>query len=309
MVTRMTDTKHRIVSLLPSATEIVCGLSLREQLVGISHECNWPTTIAHLPRLTRSKVDASASSADIDRQVQSLMKSGEALYAIDAGLLTSLAPTLILTQSQCDVCAVSYQSVLDLVANESKLAGAKVIALNPSSLVEVLADIVRIGEAAGAADAALNYRSQLQRRIDAVVAASQQRTVRPRTLVIEWTDPLMTSGNWTPDLIAKAGGQSGLAEAGEASRYVAWPAIVDFDPEVLVVAPCGFELERSRAELRDLERLPQWNSLAAVRGDHVVAVDGDAYFNRPGPRLVDSLEMLAETIASTEASTNTSTLA
>lgn len=301
----MTDTQQRIVSLLPSATEIVCGLGLQEQLVGISHECNWPTTITHLPRLTRSKVDASASSADIDRQVQALMKTGAALYSVDAELLTSLAPTLILTQSQCDVCAVSYQSVLDLVASESKLAGTKVVALKPSSLDEVLADIMRIGAAAGAADAAQNYRSQLQQRIDKVVAANRQRTVRPRTLVIEWTDPLMTSGNWTPDLIAKAGGQSGLAEAGAASRYVEWQAIVEFDPEVLVVAPCGFDLERSRAELRALKRLPQWNSLAAVRDGRVVAVDGDAYFNRPGPRLVDSLEMLAEAIALTHASSPT----
>lgn len=285
--------EKRVVSLLPSATEIAYGIGLQNQIVGISHECNWPPGVENKPRVTRSNVDSSASSGQIDQQVQTLLKAGRALYEIEVELLVSLAPEVIITQAQCDVCAISYETVLGVVKSNPALRDAQVIALNPASLDEVLSDILRIGQATDATDSAQQYREQLQQRI---AAASNCRTVgqrAPKTLVIEWTDPLMVAGNWSPELVELAGGQYGLAKAGDPSPCVVWDDVVRFDPEVLIVAPCGFNLERSQQELEKMTKLPAWGELPAVRDGRVFAVDGDAYFNRPGPRLVDSLEMLA----------------
>jgi len=290
---QMSRPSKPIVSLLPSATEIVCGLGLQEQVVGISHECNWPPGIEGKPRVTLSNVDSSASSMQIDGQVKTLLQAGQALYGVDAELLVSLEPEIIITQAQCDVCAVSYKSVLDIVANHGALNSVQVIALNPTSLDEVLEDIRRIGAATQTTVASQGYVADLQQRINTVVAQTQSHKRRPRTLVIEWTEPLMVAGNWTPQLVELAGGEYGLADAGQPSRYVTWDEIASFAPEVLFVAPCGFDLERAIAELQQLATCSHWNSLPAVRSEHVYPVDGDAFFNRPGPRLVESLEMLA----------------
>ena len=295
----MNHQTKRIVSLLPSATEIVFGLGLQDQLVGASHECNWPPEVKGKPQLTRSNVDSTASSGQIDRQVKTLMKAGSSLHEVDAELLVSLAPDLIITQTQCDVCAVSYESVLDIVSSNVALNSTSVIALNPTSLAAVLEDITRIGAATGAIEAARRYRENLQQRIDTVVANRPQESRRLRTLVIEWTEPLMIAGNWTPGLVELAGGEYGLAKAREPSRYVDWSEVVDFAPEVLVIAPCGFDLQRSEEERRQLAQAEPWQRLPAVRSGQVYAVDGDALFNRSGPRLVDSLEMLADWFGAT----------
>jgi iron complex transport system substrate-binding protein len=291
----------RIVSLLPAATEMICGIGLREQLVGVSHECNWPRGLETLPRLTRSRVDSSADSSAIDVQVKSLAASGEPLYEIDANLLAALRPTLIVTQAQCDVCAVSLASVEEIAAARLELRETQVLALNPLSLAAVLGDIERIGVAAGALAVAREYADQLRLRISRVAEAvridQSLRTHRPRVAVIEWIEPLMAAGNWTPELAALAGGDYGLAEAGRHSPYVEWRQIVEFAPEVLVIAPCGFGLERSRREAASLEQLPGWRELPAVARGRATVIDGDAYLNRPGPRLVDSLELLRELIA------------
>lgn len=285
--------KQRIVSLLPSATEIICGLGWQDQLVGISHECNWPPCIRHLPRVTRSNVNSSADSLQIDEQVKTLLAAGQSLYDVDVELLTSLGPDVILTQSQCDVCAVSYESVVELVEGHSALNGASLIALNPNSIDDVLDDIVHVGNVLGTTAAALQYRAALQQRIDLVVANRAPKGQRPRVLIIEWTDPLMIAGNWTPQLVDLAGGQYGLAEPGKHSRYVTWDEVIAFAPGVVVVAPCGFNEERSRAELNRLEKSARWHEIPASKAGQTHAVDGDAFFNRPGPRLVDSIEMLA----------------
>jgi iron complex transport system substrate-binding protein len=288
----------RIVSLLPAATEMTCGAGLRNSLVGVSHECNWPSGVEGLPRLTRSRVDSSADSGAIDEQVKALFAAGEPLYEVDVAQLVALKPTLIVTQSQCDVCAVSYASVAKAVATTPALAGCKLVALNPRTLGEVIDDVERIGAATGALDSARAFADSLRCRVAAIAALAAGRTGRrPRVLVIEWIEPLMIAGNWTPELVALAGGAYGLASAGSHSPYVTWQAVVDFAPEVLFVAPCGFNLERSEREARRLADLPHWRDLPAVRDGHVHIVDGDAYFNRPGPRLVDSLELLSNRLA------------
>ncbi|BBO30583.1 cobalamin-binding protein [Lacipirellula parvula] len=289
----------RIVSLLPAATEMICGIGLREQLVGVSHECNWPHGLEGLPRLTRSRIDSSADSAAIDAQVKALAATGESFYEVDADRLAALRPELIVTQGECcDVCAVSLSSVERIVAEREELRETQVVALNPESLDEVLADIERIGDAAAEAQ---QYVFSLSERIAHVRAAVQANAVpsarRPRVAVIEWIEPLMTAGNWTPELVELAGGDYGLAEAGRHSPYVEWRQIVEFAPEVLIVAPCGFDLERSRREAVCLEQLLGWSEVPAVVHGRATVIDGDAYLNRPGPRLVESLELLRRLIA------------
>ncbi|MEM8945975.1 MAG: cobalamin-binding protein [Planctomycetota bacterium] len=291
----MSEQKQRIVSLLPSATEIVCGLGLRDQLVGVSHECNYPPGIEVLPRVTRSNVDSSASSAQIDDQVRTLVSAGQALYEVDETRLVSLQPDLILTQAQCDVCAVSYESVKGIVCGNESLRRSPLVSLNPTSISDVLEDVERIGSVAGRHEAGKAYRQALQQRINVVAQRATRLTNRPRTLVIEWTDPLMVAGNWTPDMVALAGGDYGLVTAGMHSPYVTWQQLLDFRPQVVIVAPCGFDLARSKTELVTLRQLPEWQELQ-LADDHVHVVDGDAFFNRPGPRLVDSLEMLSHWI-------------
>lgn len=282
----------RIISLLPAATEMVCGIGLRGSLVGVSHECNWPPGLEGLPRLTRSRIDSSADSGAIDAQVKQLTASGEALYEVDAELLASLRPDLIVTQAHCDVCAVSLASVEGVVAARPELRATRVLALNPQSLDDVFADIERIGATAGQGRGAAEYAGALRGRGEAVRAKARVNEWRPRVVVIEWVEPLMAAGNWTPELVELAGGEYGLATAGTPSPYATWHEIVAFAPDVLVIAPCGFDLARSEIEAERLTKLPGWHELPAVAQNHAFIIDGDAYLNRPGPRLVESLELL-----------------
>lgn len=293
----------RIVSLLSSATEILFALGLGDEVVAISHECDYPAAAMKLPRATRSLVDSSQSSERIDQQVKALCQAGAALYEIDHELIRGLAPDLIVTQAQCDVCAVRYQDVIDFVTAEPTLRRTRVVALNPSSLQDILQDILRVGEAARALEAAQRYVCKLQMRVERVgkVAGTLPAppcgdTLRPSVVCIEWIEPLMTAGNWTPELIELAGGRSLLAEAGRHSGCVAWDAVVDAAPEALLVAPCGFDLKRSLAEARRLWELPGFADLPAVRTSRSFVIDGNAYLNRSGPRIMDSLEILAHLI-------------
>ena len=294
----------KIVSLLSSATEMLFALGVGEQVAAVSHECDYPPEVSHLPRATRSRIDSSQPSARIDEQVRELTASGGALYEIDRDLLCRLMPDLIVTQAQCNVCAVRYQDVLDLVASEPALAHTQVLALNPSSLADVLSDIQRVAKAVDDAacvverndvgsvvNVAHRYVAELQGRVDRV--AANNITVRPRVVCLEWLEPLMTAGNWTPELIKMAGGASCLAEPGRHSDYVEWSAVLACDPDVLLIAPCGFNLERSQLEARRLWQLPGFADLAAVKNGRAYVLDGNAYLNRSGPRIVDTLEILA----------------
>jgi iron complex transport system substrate-binding protein len=286
----------RIASLLSSATEMLFGLGLGSQVLAVSHECDFPAEVERLPRATRSRVDSSQSSGAIDVQVKSLLAAGEPLYEVDRELLARLSPELIVTQAQCDVCAVRYQDVLDAVAAEPRLAGTRVIALNPMSIGDVLADIERLGAATERREAAVEYVASLKTRLRAVEARVGRVPIeqRPRVACIEWIEPLMLAGNWMPELIELAGGRSLLTEPGRHSPYVRWEDLRAADPDAILVAPCGFDLARTRIEALALEKLPGWQNLSAVREGRVHLLDGNAYFNRSGPRLVESVEMVAE---------------
>jgi iron complex transport system substrate-binding protein len=286
----------RIASLLSAATEILYSLGLGDQVVAVSHECDYPANASAKPRVTRSNVDLAQSSDDIDRQVRERFAAGAPLYEIDADRLAALAPDLIVTQAQCDVCAVRYADVVDLARSRPELQNTKVVALNPQSLGDVLKDILRVGEAAGAMDRAAAFVAELQRRMRNVERTSLDRagSQRPKVVIIEWVEPLMLAANWMPELIERAGGRCDVT--GAHSAYTQWSTLESYDPEVIVVAPCGFDLARTRLEAQSLPRQPIWSRLSAVHNRRVFLADGNAYFNRSGPRLVDTLELLAHLI-------------
>ena len=294
----MTNPPERIVSLLASATEILYGLGLGDRVVGVSHECDYPPGVADKPRVTCTTVDAAAASKAIDEQVRACVTAGEPLYRIDVDTLAALAPELIVTQSQCDVCAVSYTDVQQAVSSVDALAQTEVVDLNPTSLDGVFDDILRVARAADCLERGQAFVDALRARVRAVAdrTAGLNETERPRVACIEWTDPVMLGGNWMPELVRLAGGRDELTAAGKPSEYCDWAAIVAYNPEVIVVMPCGFDLARAADEGDALAARPGWSALSAVRDGRVHAVDANAYFNRPGPRLVDSLELLAHLI-------------
>jgi iron complex transport system substrate-binding protein len=282
----------RIVSLLPSSTEMVCALGLEDALVGISHECDYPPHITARPRLTAAKLDVQADSRRIDREVRRLVRDGLSIYTLDTERLRSLRPDLIITQDQCEVCAVAYPEV---VAAVRQVLGdhVEVLSLRPSLLQDIWDDIRRVGEATGRRREAEALLADLFARVKDLAAESTTVQAPPRVAVLEWLDPLMLAGNWMPEMIRIAGGRDDLCTPGEHSPVVAWPTLRDYAPEVLALIPCGFKLSQTLAEVPAWQRRPGWADLPAVRLGQVYAVDGNAYFNRPGPRIVDSLELLA----------------
>ncbi|MGF1478502.1 MAG: cobalamin-binding protein [Cyanophyceae cyanobacterium] len=283
----------RIISLLPSATEIVAALGLTDQLVGRSHECDYPPEVQDLPICTEASLNAQKPSAEIDADVQSLVKAALSLYQIKTDVVDQLQPTHIVTQDQCDVCAVSFGDVQKAV-KELIHSQPEIISLQPNVLVDVWADMERVAQALGVeAKPALD---KLQSRIDACREKTQNLPHIPRVATFEWTDPPMAAGNWIPELVKLAGGEPLFGAVGERSPYLEWENVVKADPEMIVVLPCGFDLERTRQETLALTKQPGWSELQAVKAGKVFIADGNAYFNRPGPRLVDSLEILAEII-------------
>jgi iron complex transport system substrate-binding protein len=280
----------RIVSLLPSATEIVHAVGLGDRLVGVSHECDHPAAVRGLPRVTRSLIPAAAgTSAEIDAAVRDSVRRRQPLYAIDAALLARLRPDLVVTQALCDVCAVAEGEVA--AARAGQPGPPRVLTLEPHRLADVLAGMLAVADAAGAADSGRVAVAALQRRIDAVAARSA--AARPRVMLLEWLDPPFTAGHWSPEIVRLAGGAEVLGREGERSRTVAWEEIRAADPEVLVVACCGFDVDRTRQELPLLAGRPGFHDLACVRSGRVFLMDGNAFFSRPGPRLVDALAALA----------------
>ncbi len=280
----------RIVSLLPSATESLYALGLADRVVGITHECDYPPEARGKPVLTASTLEASASATEIDRHVRASLHAGSSLYSLDSELLERLAPDLIVTQELCAVCAVSY----DIVARAAKrLRGdPRVISLEPSSLEDVFANVASLGEWTGTQGAAARLIATLRGRLAALRAAVSGRP-RPRTLVLEWTDPPFSGGHWTPGLVEAAGGEAVLAHPNSNSQVLDWNAIASADPDVVIVAPCGFGIEAALRAVADLGAHPVWRELRAVRSRRAFALDGNAYVNRPGPRLVDSAEFFA----------------
>ena len=284
----------RIVSLLPAATEIVCALGLEEQLVGVSHECDYPLSVRDLPKVTRSLIPASAPSGEIDRLVRERLSTQSALYSLDVAVLEELEPDLIVTQALCDVCAVAQDEVQ---AAACALPNApRVINLEPQSLGEVLLAVRHVAHATGMQSRGELVVRQLQARIDTVIDRSEKLATQPRVALIEWLDPPFSCGHWNPELVRLAGGVEGLGHEGERSRTLTWDEVIAWQPEVVVFACCGLDAERTLGELPLLQAVANWQDVPAVRSGRVYVTDGSQYFSRPGPRLVDSLEILAHAL-------------
>jgi iron complex transport system substrate-binding protein len=286
----------RILSLLPCATEIVYRLGLEAHLVGISHECDYPPELSRLalPRVTENKYPLDGSSAEIDAQIQRLVSEGLAVYRVHGDLLQRLLPDVILTQMQCQVCAVNEQDVRAALCEVLCSADVKVVAMNPENLPDIFRDIQLIADACGVSGRGVALNAELQERMQRIARASEPLLPRRTVACIEWIEPLMTGGNWVPALVHMAGGANLFGEAGKHSPYLEWQAVLDRDPDVLVVFPCGWDMARSRRDMHFLTRRPGWGSLRAVLSGNVYMADGNQYFNRPGPRVVESLEILAE---------------
>ncbi len=284
----------RIVSLLPSATEIVCSLGLGDQLVAVTHECDYPAFVRGLPKATRTLIPKDAPSGEIDRLVREKLSGQRALYTLDLETLEALRPDLIVTQALCDVCAVAAEEVEDA---SCRLPGRPpVVNLEPETLDEVYGAIQLVAEAAGIAARGEETVRGLKARVAAVVERSASVRHRPRVVLLEWLDPPFSCGHWSPQLVRLAGGQELLGREGQKSRTLTWEKVTAAEPEVVFVACCGFDLERTLADTDALRNAPEWRALPAVRTGRVYLADGSQYFSRPGPRLVDSLEILAHAL-------------
>lgn len=283
----------KIVSLLPSATEIVAALGLTESIVGRSHECDYPVEIKTRPVCTQARLDSNKSSGKIHDDVTSIMQSALSIYQINLNALQQLQPTHIITQDQCDVCAVSLAEVEKAVASLSE-SHPKVISLQPNVISDLWADIERVADQLGVESRHLV--ENLEARVKICAQKTQKLSImeRPKVACIEWTDPLMIAANWIPELVTFAGGQCLFSVAGKNAPQVTWETLVATNPDVIIFMPCGFDLERTRTEAMLLKSRPEWQNLHAVQSGRVYVTDGNSYFNRPGPRLVDSVEILAE---------------
>jgi iron complex transport system substrate-binding protein len=285
----------RICSLLPSATEIAFALGLGEQVVAVSHECDYPAEAQHKTVVVRSRIDSNQmTSSGIDSRVGEILQTRQSLYAIEEDAFRQAAPDVILTQGLCDVCALDYNDVLQ--AAQSLSYEPTILSLTPSCLTDVLDDILRVGDVTERRREAETLVRDLRQRVERVRQQAEQSLLRPRIACIEWLDPIYAAGHWVPELVALAGGVDVLGRKGKPSAKVEWITVVKSAPEIIVLMPCGFDVERTIRESVLLQKLAGWNHLPAVASGNVYAVNGSAFFSRPGPRLVDGLEVLAQII-------------
>ncbi|AYL98708.1 cobalamin-binding protein [Mucilaginibacter celer] len=286
---------QKIVSLLPAATEIICALGLEENLVGRSHECDFPESVRQLPVCTEANFTDGMSSIDIDIKVKGILADALSVYTVKREQIKALKPDVVITQAQCEVCAVSLKDVEE--ALESYLdKQARIISLQPNSLDDIFKDIATVAAAFNVPQAGAGLLESLQERVDIIKHKLKFIESKPTVACIEWLNPLMISGNWVPGLVNIAGGTALLAQDGKHSPYVQWEDIRLQDPEIIVVMPCGFSIERTMKEINLLLELPGFTELKAIKNDRLYIADGNQYFNRPGPRIVDSIEILAEII-------------
>lgn len=298
----------RIVSLLASATEIIAELGCLDQLVGRSHECDYPPEVQQLPLVSRAQIDIDTSSSQIDAQIKQLAQAKDAvqenalkalsIYAIDVTQLQALRPDVIFTQTQCEVCAVSERDVMWAVQQLTGLQ-PRVVSLAPYRLSDVWEDVLRVGTALGRLDQAKalvrNYQQRLE-HLHNVATRLNTDNRKPRVTLLEWLDPLMAAGNWAPELVTYVGGENVFGEVGQHSPWITWEELQAADPDVLVLCPCGFTLSRTLVDVPMLQQHPVWHTLRAVHNKHVYAIDGNAYLNRSGPRLVESAELLGRVL-------------
>lgn len=295
----------RILSLLASATEIVAALGCLDQMVGRSHECDYPPEVHALPVVSAVQIDINASSAQIDAQVKQLAQEQRepqdpalkalSIYAIDVDTLQQLRPDVIFTQTQCEVCAVSERDVTRAIAQLTGL-NPRVVSLSPYRLQDVWEDMLRVGQALGKRNQAQALVEKYQQRLADLAVKTSAFGAKPRVAVLEWLDPLMGAGNWTPELVAYAGGKNVFGEIGQHTPWLTWEELQVADPDVIVLSPCGYELERAMQDVPLLQNHSAWADLQAVRNGKVYAIDGNQYLNRSGPRLVESAELLAHVI-------------
>ncbi len=284
---------NRIVSLLPSSTEIIYALGCGERLVGRSHECDYPLGVGDLPACTAPKFDPDGTSYQIDQRVKAILQEAASVYRVDADLLDELAPDWLVTQSQCDVCAVSLKDV-EKAACQLVRSRPAILSLEPNALADVWGDIERVATALEVEERGRALVAQLRDRLDQIAARTRDIDHRPRIACIEWFEPLMAAGNWIPELVEIAGGENLFAAAGTHSPWLSWEELAEAQPEIIVLMPCGFDMPRSQSELPALTKHPLWSRLQAVQQGQVFLTDGNQFFNRPGPRLVESAEILAE---------------
>lgn len=284
-----------IISLLPAATEIVCALGLEDQLVGRSHECDYPESVKKLPVCSSAKFLPGSDSAEIDRQVKEILANALSIYTIDKEIIKKLNPDVIITQAQCEVCALSLKDV------EEALTGlldkeCRIISLEPHILADIYSDIQAVADQLGVGDRAKELLELSEERINIIRHKLKFIEEKPKVACIEWLSPLMVAGNWTPELVDIAGGKSILAEKGKHSPFINFEDIITEDPDIIVLMPCGFSVQRTLQEINLLLELPYWHQLKAVQNNRIYIADGNQYFNRSGPRITDSIEILAEII-------------
>ena len=270
----------------------MCALGLGDLLVGVSHECDYPPAVIGRPVLTEPKIDVSGDSAGIDRAIRRLVRDGLSVYRIKTDMLRQLQPDLIVTQEQCEVCAVSYDDVVD-ATRQLLQQPAAIVSLKPVRLDDLFDDMQRVADAAGCSPAGVLLTQELRARLGAIRTRAALVRSRPRVACIEWMEPLMAAGNWIPELVALGGGTYDMVAPGAHSPTLGWEDLVRYAPDVVIIMPCGFKLQQTQGELPRLTARPEWRELPAVRNRRVYAVDGNAYLNRPGPRIVESAELLA----------------
>lgn len=287
----------RVVSMIASSTEIVCALGCEHLLVGRSHECDFPESIKKLPVTTEIKFIADGTSYQIDERVKAILQEGLSVYRVKGDFLKTLHPDVILTQTQCEVCAVSLKDV-ELATQEWMGFQPAIVSLHPNSLADLWKDIASVAKALQIEVCGQELVSKLQKRVqqlqDQALSLVRKNEYKPRVACIEWINPLMAAGNWVPELVELAGGINLLGEAGKHSPYMTWDQLERLDPDIILVMPCGFDIPRTLQELRHPSNSLRWSSLKATQNRNLFIVDGNQYFNRPGPRLVDSLEILIE---------------
>lgn len=295
----------RIVSLLASATEMIYALGCQEQLVGRSHECDYPPEVQHLPVVSQVQINVNTSSAEIDAQIKQIASQkvepvdpalkALSVYAIDIDLLEQLRPDVIFTQTQCEVCAVSERDVVEAIQHLTGLQ-PRVVSLAPHRLDDVWQDVLRVGRTLGRSEQAAQLVAGYRKRLEQLQDMTNRLGTKPRVTVLEWLDPLMAAGNWTPELVAFAGGQHVFGEIGLHSPWLSWEELQQADPDVLVLSPCGFDIERTMQDVSLLQQHSIWHTLQAVQQERVYVIDGNHYLNRSGPRLVESAALLARVI-------------
>ncbi len=289
----------RIVSLIASSTELIFALGMGEFMVGRSHECDYPPQVKSLPQCTSPKFRTDGTSYEIDQRVRAIVQESLSVYRVDAGIVDSLQPTHIITQAQCEVCAVSLKDV-EAACIELISSAPEVVSLEPNCLEDIFIDIAKVASALDIVETGDSLQSRMRARIEEVStlakAESERRGLRPTVACIEWIEPLMAAGNWMPELIELAFGENLFGEAGKHSPYMTWDRVVEADPDVIIITPCGFDIPRTLEEIELITGKPEYEQLKACKTGAVYVADGNQYFNRPGPRVVESLEMMAEMI-------------